>query len=215
MQVEIWSDIVCPWCYIGKRRFEAALAAFDGRDDVSVRFRSFELAPDQVADIDQPLAEMLAGKLGVSLEQARAMNERVTTIAAEEGLIYQLDRARPASTFDAHRVTHLSAEAGIQGAVVERLHAGYFNQGARIGDREVLIQLAADAGLASESVRSTLDGGRFTEEVRADEALARQLGIRGVPFFVFDRRYGVSGAQGVHVLLATLERAAREVVLTN
>ena len=215
MQVEIWSDIVCPWCYIGKRRFEAALAAFDGRDDVSVRYRSFELAPDQVADIDQPLAEMLASKLGVSLEQARAMNERVTTIAAEEGLIYQLDRARPANTFDAHRVTHLAAEAGIQDAVVERLHAGYFNEGAQIGDRDVLSHLASEAGLVSEIVRSTLDSGRFTEEVRADEALARQLGISGVPFFVFDRRYGVSGAQGVHVLLATLERAAREVVLSN
>src|SRR5664279_3050747 len=119
MQVEIWSDIVCPWCYIGKRRFEAALAAFDGRDEVSVRYRSFELAPDEAVDLDQPLTQMLAEKMGVSPSQARAMNDRVTAIAAEEGLRYHLDRARPGNTFDAHRVTHLAADAGIQDAVVE------------------------------------------------------------------------------------------------
>jgi len=215
MQVEIWSDIVCPWCYIGKRRFEAALAAFDGRDSVSVRYRSFELAPDQAADLDQPLAEMLAGKMGVSLAQAQAMNDRVSGIAAEEGLEFHLERTRPGNTFDAHRVTHLAAEAGIQDAVVERLHAGYFNEGARIGVGEELIRLASDAGLDADAVRATLDSGRFTDEVRADEALARQLGISGVPFFVIDRRYGVSGAQGVDVLLATLERASKELALTN
>ena len=215
MQVEIWSDIVCPWCYIGKRRFEAALAAFDGRDEVRVRYRSFELAPDRARDVDQSLTEMLASKYGVSAEQAAAMNERVTSIAAEEGLVYHLDRARPGNTFDAHRITHLASEAGIQDAVLERFHAGYFSEGARIGDHEELIRLAAEAGLDRDAVRDTLDSGRFTEEVRADEAMARQLGISGVPFFVLDRRYGVSGAQGVDVLLATLERASQEMTLAN
>jgi len=215
MQVEIWSDIVCPWCYIGKRRFEAALAAFDDRDEVSVRYRSFELAPDEAVDLDQPLTQMLAERMGVSPSQARAMNDRVTAIAAEEGLRYQLDRARPGNTFDAHRVTHLAADAGIQDAVVERLQAGYFSEGVRIGDHEELIRLAAEAGLGADTVRDTLDSGRYADEVHADEALARQLGIRGVPFFVIDRRYGVSGAQGVDVLLATLERARHELTLAN
>ncbi len=130
MQVEIWSDVVCPWCYIGKRRFEAALAAFDERDEVTVRYRSFELAPERGADLDQPLDQMLAAKMGVSLAQARAMNDRVSAIAAEEGLAYHLGLARPGNTFDAHRVAHLAAEAGVQDAVVERLHAAYFTEGA-------------------------------------------------------------------------------------
>ena len=215
MQVEIWSDVVCPWCYIGKRRFEAALAAFDERDGVAVRYRSFELAPERGPALDQPLDRMLADKMGVSLAQARAMNDRVTAIAAEEGLAYRLDLARPGNTFDGHRVAHLAAEAGIQDAVVERMHAGYFSEGARIGDRDELIRLAPEAGLDGEVVRTTLDTGRFADEVRADEMLARQLGISGVPFFVIDRRYGVSGAQGVDVLLAALERAHHELALSN
>ncbi len=210
MQVEIWSDIVCPWCYIGKRRFEAALAAFDGREDVSVRFRSFELAPERPSTVGESLEQMLASKYGVSLEQAAAMNARVSTIAAAEGLDYRLERARPGNTLDAHRVTHLAREAGLQDAVVEQFHAGYFTEGAAIGDHDELVRLAAGAGMDAEVVRETLLSGRFTDDVRADELLARQLGISGVPFFVVDRRYGVSGAQGADVLLGVLERAREE-----
>ena len=215
MQVEIWSDIVCPWCYIGKRRFETALRAFEGRDDVSVRFRSFELAPERPPSVDETLDQMLASKYGVSLEQAEAMNERVSTIAAGEGLDYHLERARPSNTFDAHRVTHLAAEAGLQDAVVERLHAGYFSEGVAIGDQEELVRLAAEAGMDADAVRETLLSGRFGDNVRADELLARQLGISGVPFFVVDRRYGVSGAQSADVLLDVLERASAELILAD
>ena len=215
MQVEIWSDIVCPWCYIGKRRFETALAAFDGREDVSVRFRSFELAPERPPTVDETLEQMLASKYGVSLEQAAAMNARVTTLAASEGLDYHLERARPSNTFDAHRVTHLAAEAGLQDAVVERFHAGYFSEGVAIGDPDELVRLAVEAGLDADEVRVTLMSGRFTDEVRADEMLARQLGINGVPFFVIDRRYGVSGAQGADVLLDVLEQTKQGLTLSN
>ncbi len=158
MQVEIWSDIVCPWCYIGKRRFEVALAAFRGRADVSVRFRSFELAPERQPSVDETLEQLLASKYGVSLEQAGAMNARVSAIAADEGLDYHLDRARPGNTFDAHRVTHLAAAAGIQDAVVERLHAGYFSEGAAIGDHGELLRLAADAGMDAATVRDDTSG---------------------------------------------------------
>jgi predicted DsbA family dithiol-disulfide isomerase len=213
MQVEIWSDIVCPWCYIGKRRFERALAAYDGRDEVSVRYRSFELAPGRAPSVEETLPEMLAAKYGVSLEQAQTMNDRVTTVAAGEGLDYHLDLARPGNTFDAHRVTHLAAEVGIQERVVERLHAGYFTQGAAIGDHEVLVGLAADAGLDAVAVRQALQGDRYAGDVRSDELTADQLGITGVPFFVFDRRYGVSGAQGADVLLGALEQARHEVAV--
>ena len=153
---------------------------------------------------------MLASKYGVSLEQAAAMNARVSTLAAGEGLDYHLERARPGNTFDAHRVTHLAAEAGLQDAVVERLHAGYFSEGVAIGDHGSWCASASEAGLDAAAVRETLLSGRFTDEVRADELLARQLGISGVPFFVVDRRYGVSGAQGADVLLDVLERARQE-----
>ena len=215
MQVEIWSDIVCPWCYIGKRRFEAALAAIPRPEDVHVRFRSFELDPSRSLESGQTLDQMLAAKYGVTLEQAAAMNERVTAVAASEGLAYRLGRARPGNTFDAHRLTHLAAQAGIQDAVVERLQAGYFMEGAAIGDHEVLVQLATDAGLDAATARETLASGRYADEVRADESLARQLGITGVPFFVIDRRYGVSGAQGTEVLMSALEQAREEAVAVS
>jgi predicted DsbA family dithiol-disulfide isomerase len=215
VEVEIWSDIVCPWCYVGKRRFEAALAAYPERDRVAVRFRSFELDPARVADTHQTLEQMLARKYGVSLEQAAAMNARVTAIAAAEGLPYRLDLARPGNTFDAHRLTHLGAEQGIQDAVVERLQSGYFTEGALIGDHDVLQRLATDAGMDAGPVREMLASGRFGDEVRADEAMASRLGISGVPFFVIDRRYGVSGAQPAEMLLEALNQASREVLPTS
>lgn len=207
MDVEIWSDIVCPWCYIGKRRFEAALDELPDAHEVSVRYRSFELDPGRASHPEEPLDRMLARKYGVSADQAAAMNERVTRVAAEVGLTYHLDRALPGNTFDAHRLTHLAAEASRQAAVVERLQAGYFTEGAAIADHEVLTGLAVEAGLDEPAVRETLAGDRFADAVRADESLARQLGITGVPFFVIDRRLGVSGAQPAEVLIGALQQA--------
>jgi predicted DsbA family dithiol-disulfide isomerase len=210
MQVEIWSDVVCPWCYIGKRRFEAALEAFPHADEVQVVWRSFELDPEAPATVDVDLMERLATKYGVSREQAEAMNDRVTRTADEVGLSYRLDIARPGNTFDAHRLLHLAADRGVQGDLKERLLAAYQSNGEPISDHETLVRAALAVGLDEAEVRELLTSDRYGEDVRADERDARALGISGVPFFVLDRRYGVSGAQPPEVLLEALEQAWAE-----
>lgn len=210
MLVEVWSDIVCPWCYIGKRRLERALQGYPDAASVTTRFRSFELDPGRAPYTGETLDRMLAGKYGVSMEQARTMNERVTRLAAGEGIEFRLDIARPGNTFDAHRLCHLAVSAGLGDRVMERFQAAYFCEGAAIGDREVLAELATEAGLDPEDVRATLASDRYAEDVRADEALAASLGIRGVPFFVVDRRLGVSGAQEPDVLRAALDQARQD-----
>jgi predicted DsbA family dithiol-disulfide isomerase len=207
MQVEIWSDVVCPWCYIGKRRFEAALAEFDHRDEVEVRWRSFELDPSAPATVDVDLIERLATKYGVSREQAEAMNDRVTRLADEVGLSYRLDIAKPGNTFDAHRVLHLAADRGVQGDLKERLLSAYQSNGEPIADHATLVRAAVAAGLDEAEVRAVLDGDKYADAVRADEREGRELGITGVPFFVLDRRYGVSGAQASEAILQALEQA--------
>jgi predicted DsbA family dithiol-disulfide isomerase len=207
VQIEIWSDIVCPWCAIGKRRLELALERFPHADAVEVVWRSFELDPDAPATSDVDLVERLATKYGVSREQAAAMDERVTRIAAEDGLRFRFDVARPGNTFDAHRLLHLAAERGVQHAVADRLLAGYQSEGEPIADPDALVRLAVQGGLDADEVRAVLAGDRYADAVRADEAEARALGVRGVPFFVFDRRYAVSGAQPADLLLEVLERA--------
>ena len=207
MNIEIWSDVVCPWCYIGKRRLEAALAQFPHRDSVTITWRSFELDPHAPRDFTGTLDERLARKYGVSLEEAAEMNARVSGLAAESGLEYHLDRARPSNTFDAHRLIHLGAARGIQGAVKERLLRAYFTEGQPIGDAETLARLAADAGLDAEEARAVLAGDAYAADVRADEARATEFGIRGVPFVVLDERFGVSGAQPVEVFLDALQTA--------
>ncbi|MGH2515580.1 MAG: DsbA family oxidoreductase [Ktedonobacterales bacterium] len=207
MQVEIWSDVVCPWCYIGKRRFESALAQFPHRDDVTVTFRSFQLDPDAPRTPDGTAAEVLAHKYGVSQAQAAAMNDRVSGIAAEEGLEYHLERAQHANTFDAHRLLHLAAAHDRQLEAKERLLRAYFTEGAAIADSETLVRLVAEAGIDADEARATLSGDAYADAVRADERRARVLGITGVPFFVVDEKYGVSGAQPAEVLEEVLERA--------
>jgi predicted DsbA family dithiol-disulfide isomerase len=206
MQVEIWSDVVCPWCYIGKRRFEEALRRFDGRDDVEVVWRSFELDPD-APPVGIDVLEHLAAKYGVSVSEAQAMQERVTQAAAGEGLEYHLDRTQRGNSFDAHRLLHLAREHALQDALKERLFHAYFTDGHPIGDRAVLRQLAVDAGLPEAEVEDVLATDRFADAVRSDEATARELGCRGVPFFVVDRRFGASGAQDPDVLLQILQEA--------
>jgi predicted DsbA family dithiol-disulfide isomerase len=210
MKVEIWSDVVCPWCYIGKRRFESALAAFPHRDEVEVIYRSFELDPTAQVDSGQSVTERLAEKYGVSLEQADAMNARVTSMAAGEGLDYHLERARHANTVKAHRLIHLAASKGLQDAVLERVMTAYFSEGEDIGEAETLVRLATVAGLDADEARTALEGSDYTDAVRADERRARMLGINGVPFFVVDERYGVSGAQPAELLLQVLDEAWAE-----
>lgn len=210
MQVEIWSDVVCPWCAIGKRRFETALAGFEHAADVEVRWRSFELDPAAPRTVVGSATRRLADKYGVPLAEAEAMQQRVTDTAAADGLEFRLDLARPGNTVDAHRLLHLAADRGRQGELKDRLLRAYFAEGEPIGDPGTLARLAADAGLDAAEARSVLDSDRYLAEVRADQAQARALGITGVPFFVLDRRYGVSGAQPVEVLLGVLRQAYAE-----
>src|SRR5260370_6107345 len=177
MKVEIWADIVWPWCYMGKRRFETALERLDHRADVAVEFRSFELNPNAPPQQEGNLEQALARKYGVSLEQARAMNARVVDAAAGEGLHYRYDIAKRANTFDAHRLIHLAAAEGLQPAMQERLMAAYFMEGRTIGDRDTLGELAGEGGIDSQRARAALDSDEYADDVRADEREADELGI--------------------------------------
>ena len=207
MHVEIWSDIACPWCYVGKRRFEAALAEYEHRDEVTVTWRSFELDPGAPAERPHDNATHLAQKYGVSREQAVAMNERMTGTAAGEGLEFNLDVARGGNTFDGHRLVHLAAAHGAQDAMEERLMRAYLTEGELISDRATLERLALEVGLPEDEVRDVLTTDRYTAEVREDERTAAQLGIHAVPFFVVDRAVGASGAHPPAQLLELLRQA--------
>jgi predicted DsbA family dithiol-disulfide isomerase len=207
MDVEIWSDVVCPWCYIGKRRFEHALAAFDHREEVTVTWRSFQLDPSAPPTSEGDPVERLAAKYGMSRATAEAAQARVTANAATEGLDFHLDQARSGNTFDAHRLIHYAHSAGKQDALKERLMAAYFVEGAAIGEPDVLARLAVEIGLDAPGTRAVLDGDAYADDIRHDELEARQLGITGVPFFVLDRAYGVSGAQPSDLILNALEQA--------
>jgi predicted DsbA family dithiol-disulfide isomerase len=207
VHVEIWSDIACPWCYIGKRRFEAALAGFEHRDDVTVTWRSFQLDPGAPAERPGELAEHLAGKYGSSVEQARARQAQITELAAGEGLAFRFDRARAGYTFDAHRLVHLGAAHGVQDATKERLMRAYLSEGELMSGRATLARLAAEVGLPAGEVDELLAGDRFAAEVRDDARTGAALGITGVPFFVVDRAFGASGAQPPEVLRGLLDHA--------
>jgi predicted DsbA family dithiol-disulfide isomerase len=211
LTVDIWSDVVCPWCYIGKRRFEAALEGFEHRDDVTVLWHSFELDPDAPPVAEGRSAERLAEKYGMSVEEAAGRQAEITTLAAQDGLTYDLAESRGGNSFDAHRLIHLAAERGLGDAAMERLMSAYFGEREPIGDRDTLQRLAVEVGLPAEEVREVLDGERYADAVRADERAATQIGIRGVPFFVLGRKYGVSGAQPAEVLLQALQQAWDEV----
>ena len=210
MRVEIWSDVVCPWCYIGKRRFEQALAGFPRRDEVEVRWRSFELDATAPAERTGSYAANLAAKYGTSVAQAQQMIDNMTATAAAEGLVFDFDIARPGNTFDAHRLLHLAAERGLQDALKERLLLATFTEGQPIGDAETLVRLAAEVGLDADEARAVLASDRYADEVRGDEQQARAYGISGVPFFVVDGRYGVSGAQPAEALAQVLAQAWAE-----
>jgi predicted DsbA family dithiol-disulfide isomerase len=212
MKVEIWSDVVCPWCYVGKRRFEAALAAFPHRAEVELVWRSFELdasapaAPETAGDY----AERLAAKYGTDRAGAQQMIDTMTATAAAEGLDFRFDRMRPGSTFDAHRLLHLALERGVQDAVKEALDEATFTDGLRVSEHDALVEVVAAAGLDGDEAREVLASDRYADAVRADEAQASAYGISGVPFFVVDGKYGVSGAQPAGLLQQVLETAWRE-----
>ncbi len=207
MQVEIWSDVVCPWCYIGKRRFEAALSGFAERDQIEVVWRSYELDPRAPARRDGDPAERLARKYGISIDQARSSQAQLTELAAGEGLDYHLDQAGGGNTFDAHRLIHLATDAGLGDAMKERLLRAHLVEAAPIGDRATLVALASEVGLDPDAVEAMLASDAYTDAVRTDELRARELDITGVPFFLFDGRLGIAGAQSPEMLSRVLERA--------
>jgi predicted DsbA family dithiol-disulfide isomerase len=207
MDIEIWSDIACPWCYVGKRRFEAALAAFEHRDEVSVTWRSFELDPQAPAQRPVDSATHLAEKYGMSRDEALARQRSLAEVAAGDGLDMRSDLARGGNTFDAHRLLHLAAAHGRQHELKERLMRAYLGEGELMSDHAALTRLALEAGLPEDEVRDTLATDRFADAVREDEATARGLGISAVPFFVIDRRFGLAGAQPPEVIGEGLRRA--------
>jgi len=206
MNVEIWADIACPWCYLGLRRFETALERFEHRDEVAIRWRSFELDPHAPREGEE-VASHLAAKFGMSREDARASQRRLTDIAAADGVEVRLDLAHVANTFDAHRLVHLGAEHGTGEAVADRLMRAYHAEGEAVGSAETLARLCAELGLPAEEVDEVLAGERYASEVREDEQLAAALGIHAVPFFVVDRSLAASGAQSPEVLGELLRRA--------
>ncbi|QKT06565.1 DsbA family oxidoreductase [Gordonia sp. X0973] len=210
MRVEIWSDINCPFCYLGKKRFEQALAQFDGADDVEVVHRSFELDPTLPADASQPVLGALAAKYGMSPEQAAAGEARLAAQAHDAGLDYVTQGRDMGNSFDMHRLVHFAAEQGRAEAMLDAFYAANFAEdGAAFGDRQRLIDVAVGAGFDEEAVRAVVDDPQaYADAVREDESQAAQLGVTGVPFFVFDRALAVSGAQPVETFAAALQRAA-------
>ena len=210
MKVEIWSDVVCPWCYIGKRRFERALAEFDGAAEVEVQWHSFQLNPDQPRGARTTHDAHLAAKMGTTPERVREMNQSLVALAAAEGLAYDFDRYQVINTFDAHRVAQLGAAHGLGDAVEERFLRGQLVEGEVLDDPDTLVRLGAEVGIPAAEIRDVLAGDAYAAEVRADIEEARALGIHGVPFFVIDRRFGISGAQSSELFLRALTEARAE-----
>ena len=206
MRVDIWSDLVCPWCYVGKRRFEKALARFDNRDKVQIVHRSFQLNPAAPRDHTSNRREMLMQKYGLSPAQAAEMDTRMTRTAAAEGLDFHLDGTLTGNTFDAHRLVHLAHAHGLQDQVIEHLYRAYFSEQRSLFNQDSLVALATEAGLTREEAAATLLDNRYAEAVKEDIEIARQLGLTGVPFFVVDDRYGISGAQAPDTFLDVLQR---------
>ena len=210
MQVEIWSDVVCPWCYLGKKRFERALAGFEHRDQVQVVYRSFELDPTAPQGATTPTVERRAEKYGMSPAQADQAQRQMEERAAADGLTFRMAGLRSGNTRDAHRLLQLAKEAGLQDQLMERLQRAYFTDQESIFDHESLTRLATEAGLDSGDVAAVLASDRYTDHVDTDEQMAHALGATGVPLFVINRRYGISGAQPEETIASVLQRAWAE-----
>ena len=200
---------MCPFCYIGKRRLERALQQFPGKDDVNVEWKSFQLDPDSVTQPEKSVNEYLAERKGWTLEYARQMNDHVTRMAREVGLHYDFDKAVVANSFDAHRLSHFAKKHGVQDEMEERLFRAYFAEGKNTADHETLVQLASEVGLKSDDVRRMLGGNDFAIDVNNDVYEAHQIGVRGVPFFVFNDTYAVSGAQPTEIFVQALNQATQ------
>src|ERR1700735_2268319 len=206
MRVDIWSDVICPWCYVGKARFEKALSSFAHRDEVEVVSHSSELDPSYPKDSRETTFAMLGRKYGMSEADARAAESRVAGLAAAEGLGFQPERP-VGNTFDIHRVLHLGLAKGVQAQLLNAVNDAYFGQGRQVFDRDVITEIAAETGLDATAAGDVIDGDAYAEDVRRDELQARQLGVSGVPFFVFDMALGVSGAQPTEMFASALQQA--------
>jgi predicted DsbA family dithiol-disulfide isomerase len=210
MQVDIWSDVVCPWCYLGKRRFEQALDTFAQKDQVEVTYRSFELDPTIPKGVTTPTVQMLASKYGMSAQQADQAQRQMEQRATADGLVFRMADLQSGNTRDAHRLLQLAKARYRQHELMERLHSAYFTEQISIFDHASLSRLAVETGLDEDEVAAVLISNEFGSEVDAEEAMARDLGVTGVPFFVIDRRYGVSGAQPADTITQVLEKAWSE-----
>jgi predicted DsbA family dithiol-disulfide isomerase len=213
IKVDIWSDVQCPWCYIGKRKFEAGAAAFDG--EVEVEYHSFELAPDTPADFDGSPIDYLSQRKGIAVDQVEQMLERVTGIAASVGLDYDYDHVHQTNTVKAHELIHYAKAHGRQLDMKERLLKAYFVDGRHVGRIDDLADLAAEIGLDRADVLRVLESGQYLADVKADVAQANEYGIQGVPFYVIDGKYGVSGAQGPEAFTSVLIQARDEKAATQ
>jgi predicted DsbA family dithiol-disulfide isomerase len=207
VKIEIWSDVVCPWCYIGKRRLEHALGEFEHADEVEIAWRSFQLNPDTPAGAAVPTSEYLVQRFG---PQASQMTGRVAALGRDEGLDLDFDSSLTVNTLDAHRLLHLAADLGVGDVAKERLLRAHFTEGADLSDPETLVRLAGEAGVDCDRAREVLAGTEYADAVRADIELAQAFGATGVPFFVIDRKYGISGAQPAETFLQALRTAYAE-----
>jgi predicted DsbA family dithiol-disulfide isomerase len=208
MIIDVWSDVVCPWCFIGKRRLEKALASFEHREDVIVRHRAFQLQPDAIDVV--PTSEHLAEKYRVSPEEVKQMQANVCAVADGEGLCYNLDETLSGNTFDAHRALAYAATVGKQNELLEAMYSAYFEKSLPLFSYEDICKVAETVGIQSKDLLAVLESDQFQETVIKDRKVASELGATGVPFFVVDMKYGISGAQPLEVFLQTLETAWQE-----
>lgn len=210
MKVEIWSDIFCPFCYIGKRRFEAALEQFAAKSEVEVVYRSFELNPNAPKQYGEDIHALIASKYGISYEEAKLNNDSIVKQAATLGLTYNFDTLIPTNSFDAHRMIHFADKHGKMKEITEAIFKAYFTDSKNVSDFETLANIAVNIGLDKEEALSALNSGAYESEVRRDEDKGSQLGISGVPFFVFNDKFAVSGAQSEAVFLNALDKVWEE-----
>lgn len=211
MKIEVWSDFVCPFCYIGKRRLEEALEQFEHRDQVEIEFKSFELDPNAAKDSKQSIHEMLASKYGMTVEKAKEMNANVGAQAASVGLTFNFDNMKPTNTFDAHRLAHFAKKQDKDAELTEKLLHAYFTDSKNVSDKETLTKISESVGLEREEVLAVLnDEQAIADDVRFDQQTAQQIGVRGVPFFVINQKYAISGAQAPETFLGALQKAWEE-----
>lgn len=210
MKIEIWSDVMCPFCYIGKRRFETALDSFKNKDQIEIFWKSFQLSPDLKTQPEKDIHHFLAEHKGFSVDEAKNMNAQVAQMAQQAGLTFNYDDMIVANSFLAHRFAHFAKAHGKQNEAEELLFRAHFTTGKNIDDLPTLLELGKEIGLDPEALKKSLEKGDYTEDVKNDIREAQQIGVRGVPFFVFNRKYAVSGAQAVEVFQQTIEKSFEE-----